>query len=119
MHRLDKKVQRLNQMISNFDKEMRSIKSKDKAGGSQHKNTGSENSSSVSYNDAFCYEFKFTDDRGGELQRKTEVKTQRCAKPRDDLFSFLIPDARLSVISKFDHRRDDLSKSANKDRHKE
>lgn len=113
MHRLDKKVQRLNQMISNFDKEMRSIKSREKGSQNRH---GSENSSSLSYSDAIAYEFKFTDDRGGELQRKTEVKTQRYSKPRDDLYSFLMPEVRASVVGKLDMRREDLSKSANKER---
>ena len=118
MHRLDKKVQRLNQMINNFDREMRNIKSKDKSGYSQQRHQASDNSSSLSYNEDICYEFKFTDEQGGELQRKTEAKTYRHSKPRDDLFSFLLPDTRYPA-GKYDMRRDDQSKSANKDRIKE
>lgn len=113
MYRLDKKVQRLNQMISNFDREMRSIKSRDK---SSQQRQASENSSSASHHDAVAYEFKFTDDRGGELQRRTEVKTQRHNKPRDDIFSFLMPEGRTSYLGKIEVKREDLSKSANKER---
>lgn len=113
MKRLDKKVQRLNQMISNFDKEMRSIQSREKS--SRQRQT-SENSSSMSQQEAFNFEFKFIDDRGTELQRKSEVKTQRHNKPRDDIFSFLVPEARASFLYKGEPRRDELSKSANKDR---
>lgn len=113
MNRLEKKMQRLNHMITNFDRDMKSMKSKDKT--SQHRQI-SENSSSTSHQDAVTYEFKFTDDRGGELQRRTEVKTQRYGKPRDDIFSFLIPETRTSFLGKIEKNRDDLSKSANKER---
>jgi hypothetical protein len=122
MNKLDKKVRRLNQMISKFDRDMRTIKSKESEGqvsSWQNKANVSENSSSYSYNDPHYYEFKFADDRGGELQRKSDIKSQRSSKPRDDFFSFLVPDPRMSVFSRKDHRRDDVSKSATKDRVKE
>lgn len=123
MCRLDKKVQRLNQMITRFDREMRTIKSRESeayGGGSwNNKVNVSENSSSLSHNDPLFYEFKFIDDRGSELQRRSDTKSQRSSKPKDDFFSFLIPDPRASLFTRKDHRREDVSKSATKERQKE
>ena len=75
MSRLDKKVQKLNQMISVLDKEMKSIKIKEKTAlesqsarlGSHLTDQGSSNSNLEMYN----YEFRYLNDNITPQNRKT------------------------------------------------
>jgi len=88
MSRLDKKVSRLNQMITNLDKEMRSKRGTDAP--YSHQSICTDPSEMLCPLEHYDYEFKFVNERG-ELQRNSESKPAKSSVPRDDFFSFYYP----------------------------
>lgn len=111
MNHLHNKVNWLNQMINNMDKEIKNMKMRDNESVSMVNGYNRTDRAEIDSNpDVYNYEFRFLDENT-EGKRSPEQRPFKSSRNRNDFFSFFYPDSSSKNENSTNLKRDDGSKS--------